>query len=170
MHPKYRATAMIELNEDKSSGSDMLSSLAALEGGGSDDLKIRVETEIAVIKDDTIALAVMSKMGMLRLENPDRFSKAPGPVVTPEALPAKRREALIGNFEGHLKVKEVESSRLIAITYTSREDCEPGSYRIQIVSPQFQLQYVKGCIAVAFRPVRRSFQPSYQVSAGSSGV
>jgi len=134
MHPKYRATAMIELNEDKSSGSDMLSSLAALEGGGSDDLKIRVETEIAVIKDDTIALAVMSKMGMLRLENPDRFSKAPGPVVTPEALPAKRREALIGNFEGHLKVKEVESSRLIAITYTSSDPVEAAKIANQVVT------------------------------------
>jgi capsular exopolysaccharide synthesis family protein len=125
---------MIELNEDKSSGSDMLSSLAALEGGGSDDLKIRVETEIAVIKDDTIALAVMSKMGMLRLENPDRFSKAPGPVVTPEALPAKRREALIGNFEGHLKVKEVESSRLIAITYTSSDPVEAAKIANQVVT------------------------------------
>ena len=28
MHPKYRATAMIELNEAKSSGADMLSSMA----------------------------------------------------------------------------------------------------------------------------------------------
>ncbi|MGD0942007.1 MAG: Wzz/FepE/Etk N-terminal domain-containing protein, partial [Terracidiphilus sp.] len=78
MHPKYRATAMIELNEAKSSGTDMLSSMASLETGDPDELKTQVQTEIAVIKDDSIALAVMGKMGMLRLPNPDRFSKAPG--------------------------------------------------------------------------------------------
>jgi capsular exopolysaccharide synthesis family protein len=134
MHPKYRATAMIELNEAKSSGADMLSSMASMETGDPDELRTRVQTEIAVIKDDSIALAVMGKMGMLRLENPDRFSKAPGPLVSEEALPATEREGLIGNFEGHLAVKEVENSRLIAITYSSRDPVEAAKVANQVVA------------------------------------
>jgi uncharacterized protein involved in exopolysaccharide biosynthesis len=134
MHPKYKATAMIELNEAKSSGADMLSSMASMATGDSDELKTRVQTEIAVIKDDSIALAVMSKMGMLRLENPDRFSKEPGPVVIESALPATQREGLIGNFEAHLTVREVESSRLIAITYTSRDPVEAAKIANQVAA------------------------------------
>jgi len=134
MHPRYRATATIELNEEKSSGADMLSSLASMEGGGPDELKTKVETEIAVIQDDSIALAVMNKMGMLRLENPDRFSKQPGPLVSAEALPAKRREGLVGAFEGHLKVKEVQSSRLIAITYTDKDPVQAANIANQVVA------------------------------------
>jgi capsular exopolysaccharide synthesis family protein len=135
MHPKYRATAMIELNETKSSGSAMLASMASMEGGGTDELKVKVETETAVIKDDSIALAVLGKMGMLRLANPDRFSKEPGPLVNkPEDLPAAQRESLISNFEGHLKVTEIGSSRLIAITYTSRDPVQAAQVANQVVA------------------------------------
>jgi capsular exopolysaccharide synthesis family protein len=134
MHPRYRATATIELNEEKSSGGDALSSLASLAGGDSDELKTKIDTEIAVIKDDSIALAVMNNMGMLRLENPDRFSKEAGSPVSPEALPATRRESLVGNFKGHLEVKELESSRLIAITYTDRDPVQAAKIANQVVA------------------------------------
>ncbi len=134
MHPKYKATAMIELNAAKTSGADMLSNMSSLESGDEDELRTRVQTEIAVIKDDSIALAVMSKLGMLRLDNPDRFSKEPGPPATEEALPPRKREALIGNFEGHLMVKEVENSRLVAITYSSRDPIEAARIANQVVA------------------------------------
>jgi len=101
MQPKYRATATIELNEEKSSGADMLSSIASLAGGGPDELRIKIETETAVIQNDSIALAVMKKMGMLRKENPDRLSKAEGPIASVEELSAERRESLVSNFKGH---------------------------------------------------------------------
>ncbi len=134
MRPRYKATAMIELNEAKSSGADMLSNMASMETGDPDELKTRIETETAVIKDNSIALAVMGKLGMLRLENPDRFSKEPGRIVSAEELPPEQREALIGNFEGHLTVKQVESSRLIAITYTSRDPVEAAKIANQVVA------------------------------------
>jgi len=134
MHPKYRATAIIELNEEKGSGADMLSSMASMELGGSDELKTKVETETAIIKDDSIALAVMSKMGMLRLENSDRFSKEEGPVASEEALPAARREVLIERFEKHLYVKEIKDSRLIGITYISKDPVEAAKIANQVVA------------------------------------
>jgi len=134
MHPRYRATAMIELNEEKTGASDMLSSMVSMESGDPDDLKVKIDTEIAVIKDNTIALAVMSKLGMLRLANPDRFSKEPGRIVSENELPAGQREALISRFEGGLKVEEVGSSRLIAITYTSRDPVEAAKIANQIVT------------------------------------
>jgi capsular exopolysaccharide synthesis family protein len=133
-HPKYKATALIELNPAKSSGSDILSSMDLMGSGDPDELKTRVQTEIAVIKDDSIALAVMGKLGMLRLKNPDRLSKEPGPLASADALPPSQREALIGNFEGHLAVKQVESSRLIAITCTSRDPAEAATIANQVVA------------------------------------
>jgi capsular exopolysaccharide synthesis family protein len=134
MHPKYKATAMIELNPTQSSGADLLTSMASMATGDSDELKTRMQTEIAVIKDNSIALAVMGKLGMLRLENPDRFSKEPGRIVSEQELPPARREGLIGSFEAHLTVKEVESSRLVAITYTSRDPVEAAKIANQVAA------------------------------------
>jgi capsular exopolysaccharide synthesis family protein len=135
MHPRYKATATIELNEEKSSGADMFSSLASLAGGDPEELKTRIETETAVIQNDSIALAVMNKMGMLRKENPNRFSKEPGPLVTnPDDLPAERREGLVGNFKAHLQVREVGNSRLIAITYTDRDPVQAAKIANQVVA------------------------------------
>jgi len=133
MHPKYMATATIEINQ-KASGAGMLSGLASMGFSDDDELKTKMETETALIKGNSIALAVMGKMGMLRLENPDRHSKEPGPVVSEEALPAGRREALIGNFEGHLQVSEIKDSRLVAITYTSQDPVEAAKIANQVVA------------------------------------
>jgi capsular exopolysaccharide synthesis family protein len=134
MHPEYKATAIIELNPTQSSGTDLLTSMASMATGDSDELKTRMQTEIAVIKDNSIALAVMGKLGMLRLENPDRFSKEPGRIVSEQELPPARREGLIGSFEAHLTVKEVESSRLVAITYTSKDPVEAAKIANQVVA------------------------------------
>jgi capsular exopolysaccharide synthesis family protein len=135
MQPRYRATATIELNQEKSGGGDVLSTLASLAVGDQDELKTKIETETAVIQDDSIALSVMNKMGMLRKENPDRFSNEPGPLVSnPDELPAKRREALVGNFKAHLQVKEVGNSRLIAITYTDKDPVVAAKIANQVVA------------------------------------
>jgi capsular exopolysaccharide synthesis family protein len=133
MHPKYRATATIELNEDKGGGANLLSNLSSMASGDPDELKTQIETEMQVIKDDSIALAVMGKMGMLRLENSDLFSKTEGPLVSEEALPAKRREELIGGFEGHLKIAEVKNSRLIEITFTDKDPVQAAKIANQVV-------------------------------------
>jgi capsular exopolysaccharide synthesis family protein len=134
MHPRYRATATIEINEDKGGGANLLSSMASLESGDPDELKTTIETETAVITNETIALAVMDKLKMLHLQNPDRFSKEAGPVVSESALPAVQREALVGGFESHLKVAEIKDSRLIAITYTSRDPVEAARVANQVVT------------------------------------
>jgi len=136
MTAKYRATATIELNEDKQSGVSALSDLASMASGGTDQLKVKIQTETAVIEDDTIALNVMSKMGMLRLAGKGGWfgKKEEGEVVSLEELPAMRREELIAGFEGNLKVKEVENSRLIAITYTSTNPVRAADIANQIVA------------------------------------
>ena len=136
MAPKYRATATIELNEDKQSGVSALSDLASMASGGSDELKVKIQTETAVIEDDTIALSVMSKMGMIRLAGTGGWfgKKEEGPAVSLETLPAKRREELIDGFEASLKVKEVENSRLIAITFTSTDPVRAAEIANQIVA------------------------------------
>jgi capsular exopolysaccharide synthesis family protein len=136
MTPRYRATATIELNENKSTGVSALSDLASAATGGADELKVKVQTETAVIEDSTIALNVMSKMGMLRLAGTGGWftKKEPGPIVSLEALPAKTRENLIAGFEANLQVKEVQNSRLIAITYTSTDPVQAADVANQIVA------------------------------------
>jgi len=135
MTPQYRATATIELNENKSTGVSALSDLASAATGGADELKVKVQTETAVIEDSTIALNVMSKMGMLRLAGKGGLftKREAGPIVSLEALPAKRRENLIAGFEANLKVKEVLNSRLIEITYTSTDPVQAANIANQIV-------------------------------------
>ena len=139
MTPRYRAKATIELNEEKNGGVSALSDLASAATGSGDELKVKIQTETAVIEDDSIALAVMAKMGMLRLGKPSWLSpgwlsKEQGPPVAVEALPARRREELIQRFEGNLKVNEVENSRLIAIAYTSVDPVEAANVANQIVA------------------------------------
>jgi polysaccharide biosynthesis transport protein len=135
MTPIYRATATIELNEDKQGGVSALSDLASMAGGGGDALKVKIQTETAVIEDDTIALNVMEKLNMLRLAGKSGWfaKKEEGPIVSKESLPAQRREQLIQSFEGNLKVKEVENSRLIAITYSSPDPVQAAKIANQIV-------------------------------------
>ena len=133
MTPRYRATATIELNEDKQGGVSALSDLASMASGGGDELKVKIQTETAVIEDNSIALAVMEKMGMLRLGKSGFFSREQGPIVSQAALPAGRREELIAGFEGNLTVKEVENSRLIAITYSSTDPVMAAKIANQIV-------------------------------------
>ncbi len=132
--PRYRATAIIELNDSKQGGVSALSDLASEATGGADELKVKMETEIAVIKDNSIALAVMSKVGMLRVNKPGLFKQSESQFVTPDQLTAKQREGLIGAFEGHLKVQEVENSRLISITYTSRDPVQAARVANQVVA------------------------------------
>jgi capsular exopolysaccharide synthesis family protein len=134
MTPRYKASATIELNQDKSAGVSALSDLASAATGGADELKVKVETEIAVIEDDSIALAVMSKLGMLRLEGPSWFSDEEGAVVSLEILPPKRREQLIKTFENHLKVDQIKSSRLISITFTSKDPVEAANVANKVVA------------------------------------
>jgi capsular exopolysaccharide synthesis family protein len=112
----------------------MLSSMASMASGEPDDLKVKIETETAVIKNDSIALAVMDKMGVLHLPKPDSANQQPGALVNVDSLSPSKRESLIGNFEGHLKVKEVGNSRLIAITYTSEDPVKAAQTANQVVA------------------------------------
>jgi uncharacterized protein involved in exopolysaccharide biosynthesis len=82
MTPRYRATATIELNEDKSGGVSALSDLASAATGGADELKVKIQTETAVLENDSIALGVMSKTGMLRLKGTGWWTRVPGAQVT----------------------------------------------------------------------------------------
>ena len=134
MQPKYRATATIEFNEEKTGGADMLSSIASLAGGGPDELRIKIETETAVIQNDSIALAVMKNMGMLRKENPDRLSRAEGPIASVNELSPKQRDSLVGEFKSHLQVRELGSSRLIAITYTDKDPVQAANIANKVVA------------------------------------
>lgn len=134
MTPRYRATATIELDSNGRSQVSALSDLASAATGGADDLKVRLETEIAVIKDESIALTVMNKMGMLHPDKPGLFGKGEQPASSPRALTAKQRESLVRQFEAHLNVAEVRNSRLIAITYTSKDPVEAANIANEVVA------------------------------------
>jgi uncharacterized protein involved in exopolysaccharide biosynthesis len=128
MHPRYRSTATIELNEQQTSGASMLSNIASEASGDPDALKVKIETETAVIKDDSIALAVMSKMGMLRLENPDKFSKQEGPQVSEDALPSSPLPIQIG-IQSEPRKLPMRSLPLISIICLNQTTTPQRKYR-----------------------------------------
>lgn len=134
MTPRYRATALVELSGNEQGGVVGLDDLTPLAESGADEFKIKMQTEIAVMEDDSIALAVMSKLGMLRVGKRGLFSSGGEHAVSEDALTAKQREQLIGTFERHLRVEEVKSSRLIAVTYTSGDPVEAANVANQVVA------------------------------------
>jgi capsular exopolysaccharide synthesis family protein len=119
--PTYDATATIELN--KSGGSldlgvgDLLSS--QLSAGA--DLQTDQQTETMILEGDSLALAVIQRLG-LASQSPfaGKSGENPGKGVQLEESP-KARTQLLGVFKANLKVKPVRGTRLIDVTYESND-------------------------------------------------
>ncbi|MGO9337066.1 MAG: GumC family protein [Terracidiphilus sp.] len=119
--PSYDSVATIELI--KSGGGSMDFGLGDALGqqsmGG--DLQTDLATETAILKGDSLALAVIQK---LNLASQPPFAipnaKANAPVLSPDDTPWVRTR-LLGIFEAGLKVNPVRGTRLIRVTYESHD-------------------------------------------------
>lgn len=124
MKPTYEATTTIELNKGGSGSldlgiGDMLSGGLS---GGFEDIQTDLQTETTILKGDSLALAVIQKLG-LATQEPFAAKKRIDDEVLEQGLPLGEapvtRTRLLGTFKAHLKVQPVHGTRLILITYES---------------------------------------------------
>jgi polysaccharide biosynthesis transport protein len=126
MNPTYESTATIELNKsgtgiDLGIGDDLSSSL----GGGGESLLTDLQTETAILKDNSLALAVIQR---LKLAARPPFAVKPN--ETGNAIPnsdsqqsqtPKARTRLLAIFHRHLKVLPNHGTRLIQVSFESHD-------------------------------------------------
>lgn len=125
MKPVYDATATIQLN--KTSGSLDLGLGDALSqqlSSGADSLMTDLQTETAILKDDSLALSVIERLGLA--SQAPFLSKKPSPFEEAEkTLPLEEaphtRTRLLRIFENGLTVSTVRGTRLIQVTYSSHD-------------------------------------------------
>lgn len=122
--PVYQATATIELNKSGSDfglGPSLEGILSQQLGSDSDTFLMDQQTEISILKSDSLALAVIEKLG-LRSEPPFKPQEAD---ASEKGLPLedapRTRTHLLQTFEGNLKVGPVRGTRLIQVTYESHD-------------------------------------------------
>ena len=126
MKPIYGSTATIELN--KGGGSldlGMDDALSQQMSSGGESLGTDLQTETAILKGDSLALAVIQRLG-LAAQAPFLVKAGVAAAPSPEqGLPLEEapqtRTRLLGIFRGNLNVAPVRGTRLIRVTYESHQ-------------------------------------------------
>jgi polysaccharide biosynthesis transport protein len=127
MKPLYDSTATIELNKGGAGALDLGvdDALSQQMGSGGDSLKTDLQTETAILEGDSLALAVIQRLG-LASQPPFALeaSKGAGP-SSEQGLPLEEapqaRTRLLSIFGSGLKVAPVRGTRLIKVTYESHQ-------------------------------------------------
>jgi polysaccharide biosynthesis transport protein len=141
--PTYEATATIELN--KSSGSmdmgiaDILSQQL---GGDEDSLLIDQQTETAILQGDSLALAVIQKLGLDKKQEFNSKGEANPETGKPLEESPRRRARLLGSFRGGLKVMPIRGTRLIRVSYDSH-DPEQAALIANAIIEMYKNQYLQ---------------------------
>ena len=137
MKPEYQSTATIELNKDAGGSLDLgLGDSAAQQLGAGGDLTTDLQTETAILEGDSLALAVIQKLGLASAGARD-----------PEAgLPLddapRRRSQLLGGFKSHTRVKPIRGTRLIQVTYESRDPRQAAQVANALIE-SYKSQYLQ---------------------------
>lgn len=123
--PIYESSATIQLNKAQGGGSldSMISdSFGSQSVAGIDALGIELQTETAILENDSLALAVIQR---LNLASQPPFLAALGgkPVAAGTNLEDAplTRARLLGVFHGMLRVAPVRGTRLLKVTFSSHD-------------------------------------------------
>lgn len=122
--PTYESTATIELNKnsDHSLEAELGSVLGQQFDFGDDSLQTDLQTETSILKGDSLALAVIQRLG-LGAEQPSSAEESKSDKGSEQGLPLDEapatRARLLGEFKPNLRVLPVRGTRLILITYES---------------------------------------------------
>ena len=142
----YQATATIELNKDSAGSLDLgLADSAAQQLGSAGDLTTDIQTETAILQGDSLALAVIQKLGLASEDEKERkyTSEAKD---TERGLPLDdaplRRARLLGAFKANLKVKPVRGTRLIQVTYESTDPRQAAQIANALIE-SYKSQYLQ---------------------------
>lgn len=149
MTPIYEATATIELNKSGSGSLDLDLGLGDALGQqlteGGEGLQTDLQTETAILKGDSLALAVIERLG---LASQEPFATAIGKhgKNQEQGLPLDEapitRTRLLSVFGRYLKVQPVRGTRLIGVTYNSR-DAKQAAQIANALIESYKSQYLK---------------------------
>jgi capsular exopolysaccharide synthesis family protein len=121
MRSTFASTATIELNKSSNSMDLGLGESLGQQIGSETDLQTDLATETAILKSDSLALAVIRKLGLT--SQPPFVQKgedASTPELSPEFSP-ETRTRLLRIFSSHLKVDSIRGTRLIKVTFESHD-------------------------------------------------
>ena len=150
MTPRYSGIATVELNKENSAlDADNLSGIASALSGES-ELKTQLLTESAVMQNPSVALGVIEA---LKLRSSEEFAVSPGlfgrskKILKAEAsLPLSQapltREKLLAVFGKKLEVKPITDTRLITISFTSKDPAQAARIANAVVD-EYRKQYLQ---------------------------
>ena len=135
--PLYQATATIELNKESSGSLNLgLEDSAAQQLGAGGDLATDLQTETAILQGDSLALAVIQKLGLAASD-----AKDPERGLSLDDAPQMRARWL-GGFKGNLKVKPVHATRLIQVIYESPDPRQAAQIANALID-SYKSQYLQ---------------------------
>jgi polysaccharide biosynthesis transport protein len=149
MKPTYGATATIELNKNSAGslelglGDDALSQQLT---SGADTLQTDLQTETAILKGDSLALAVIQR---LKLASQPQFAAKGGDArklssergLALEEAP-QTRTRLLKLFRAHLSVQPVRGTRLIEATYEGHDPKQAAQIANALID-SYKSQYLQ---------------------------
>lgn len=141
--PVYESTATIELNQGGGSmdlGVDAL--LSQQLSGGAASLEVDQQTEIAILRDDSLALAVIEHLGLA--SQPPFARKDEEHPTTGSSLEqsSATRTRLLQIFKDNLNVTPIRGTRLIQIAYQSHSPMQAAQIANAIVD-NYRDQYLQ---------------------------
>lgn len=115
----YSATTILEINKDDPSDNDA----AQVNGPAltADDIQSEIQTDVSILQtDDGLALAVIKNLNLMQLP---RYQKQIDPSEKGRPLDEapRTRDKVLKMFRGPLKIDSPLQTRLITITYTSKD-------------------------------------------------
>ncbi|MDP9039993.1 MAG: polysaccharide biosynthesis tyrosine autokinase [Acidobacteriota bacterium] len=106
----------------------------------SDDSQTRMNTELAILKSDTLLYTVAKEMNLAN--NPDFTGAPPGPPTHTSLDDPNVRAGVIGNLRGSLHVALVPRTELMTISYTSLSAKLAADIVNKVVYDYIQRSYV----------------------------
>lgn len=144
--PVYSATATIEVNEHSGTSLDfgLGDVLSQQLSSGGDALQIDEQTETAILQGDSLALAVIQRLGLA--SQPSFSTRAAKDKDSEKGLPLeeapKRRTRLLAEFKANLKVAPIRGTRLITVTYENH-DPQLAAQIANAIIESYKTQYLE---------------------------
>ncbi|ABF42804.1 Protein-tyrosine kinase [Candidatus Koribacter versatilis Ellin345] len=128
MRSYYNSSATIEIQKDQDASlGSALDTLASTVGGGSGDTKTEVQTQVAILQSDDLAIETIERTGFEKHIGSYWHLFPSGRVTSEQGLPLRnaprQREAMLKKFGKALTVTPIPDTRLIQIAF---EDPDPN--------------------------------------------
>ena len=148
--PTYDATTTIELQDNSKGSQDLGLGLFQQLGGGGGGPDTAQKTEAAILQSDSLALAVIQRLGLASQPPFSAKSGAAGELSSEKGLPLEEapftRTRLLGIFKSNLEVVLVPETSLIKVVYQSHDPKQAAqianalidSYKIQYLQSHFE--------------------------------